>query len=363
MADEQVPQPQPEQQSQPETTAPWRIAEESAKSFNEDLVSSATDPQPEDDPEIYAEEVSDEESEFDADEEPQEEESEHDEQPELDNSPEHIAALEQILAQLGLQPEDLNDPRLRKIAEDGLRLIQAEQAAAENSEEAVEKRYTEHYQELSKVLADPEIMDPRILDDFSQALSRCESPKQQMEVLALGGINLVQTILPMLLPNLIETAIEARYPGMSNSYAEAQIANTWQATVASDPAFAGLPTDIDSPEFQELSESLYSANPWLANLRFNGPDGRPLPVQQNMAEVAKVCARLAVGERLTSKTVKDAYERGLTHARAAQSKVAGSRLAGAGKSKGDFQEARDDDPIERGFLQHLQRQGAFARRK
>lgn len=306
-------------------------------------------------------EVSDEPSEAE-DAEP-EEEQDAEEPAEQDNSPEHLVRLAEVLKTLGdFDESDLDNPKLRALAENGLALLEQQQAEAADSPEAVDARYRAQYEQLEKVVQDPAVFDPRIIEDFAGALRRCETHQDTLRVLGAAAINLMETWIPRALERHLGPAVESNYPGMSSMHNEALLSNTWDEILQSDPNFRALP-QWGTPEFEALGEEIYSKpeNAWLRTARFSDANGKPLNAIENLKMTARVVAKMAIGEQMSPKVLEQAYKAGREQERAAHRKLASSRAMGAGRSKGGFSESEADDPIQASFEAYKKGGGAFGR--
>jgi hypothetical protein len=290
-------------------------------------------------------------------------------EPEEESPEQHREQLLAIAKELGFDESDLENPKIAALLERGL----AEMAARSENTEApdAEEQYTQYVEGLRQFVKDPSVSDPRRVADFRGALSEvfgADSPEaaanveRLSDVLMEHGTGLISSVVPALVAQQLPALLESILPGVTAKYYESVIGDTWDSTLDSDPNFASLPR-FGTNEFSVAAEQVYAANPWLESFDPKDAHGNPLPLQDALRTKATVVAQLLTGVQVTPETLAQAVQTGKKQAVAAQSRVAASRVMGAGKSKGEFQPSENDDPIAKSFAAYQQHYGgAFTKR-
>ena len=103
--------------------------------------------------------------------------------------------------------------------------------------------------------------------------------------------------------------------------------------------------DLDTPEFDQLRAAVVQANPWITEMVWKGPDGRPLHPNdpRSVRQQARAFAQLAMGRKLNPESIAKAVETGKKEAQAHNRRVTASRSLSAGQSRNNFaRESRDE---------------------
>jgi len=280
--------------------------------------------------------------------------------------------MDHYAAKYGLTSEDLKDPKqygvLKSkidsdiyVAELSERLAALESPTEEVVDEPAEPQrqnapatpeeraaYQVRLRNFAKEITDPE-------QATAYAKSWCESQgvkyedvvksgnfkaEQFVEEQTMYAANLVNTILPRLLPAFIESAIEARYPTFTGMYENALHSNTWEDLRASDPNYKSLHA-FGTPEFK-AGYGEVAKKYGLDQMQFNDKAGRPLSAQKNVAERYRIAAQLLSGQAASPQAIQDAMNKGKEQASRTNRKVATIRgLGGAGRPTGKIAPAAD----------------------
>lgn len=165
------------------------------------------------------------------------------------------------------------------------------------------------------------------------------SAGQVGNVLARGAADLVATVLPSLLPELIEQI----YPGTAMRYEVGLAAEAWQNVKDAKgqdgkAIYSNLPV-YHTPEFQQLirktERQLGLPKDGLSQM-FPG-----LPKQEQFSRVYNLIAKIASGQRLNPAVVARAVETGKRIATEATGRRAQGRVLGAGRGAGRIEQSAD----------------------
>ena len=159
-------------------------------------------------------------------------------------------------------------------------------------------------------------------------------------VLARGAVDLVATVLPSILPEVIEQI----FPGTAMRYEVGLAAEAWStvkdAKANGKPLYGSLPA-YRTPEFQSLmrgtEKRLGLPRDGLAQM-YPG-----LPKQEQFSRVFRLVAQFASGQKLNPATVAQAVETGKRIATEATGRREQGRVLGAGRGAGRVETS--DDPL------------------
>ena len=273
----------------------------------------------------------------------------------------------------GLTADELKQPKWQslvksKIDADILITQQNERLAALESEETAEEvpeqatetveqskptpeqraAYQENLAKFAKEITDPEMATQYAKEwcsaqgvDYDKAVKNGFKPDEFVHKQTMYAANLVNTILPRLLPAFLKAAVESNYPGFGGMYEGALNQNTWEDLRASDASFKSLHA-FGTPEFQTAYKEVTKANPWIEQMQLVDPKtGRQLSVPQVVATRYRVVAQLLSGQKVTPQTMQDAVNKGKQDATRNTRRVSAGRSLGAGRTTGKIAPAAE----------------------
>jgi hypothetical protein len=201
-------------------------------------------------------------------------------------------------------------------------------------------------QKLQQMLANPKL-SPEERAETQGALALAQNAGKIGQVIARGGVDLVKTVLPRLLPELIEQI----YPGTQKRYEMGVYADAWQkvtSAVGKDgkPIYSNLPA-YGSKEFREMAfkaeRQLGLPQGGLRHLVIKDSNGTPVPLEQQAQAKYRMIAKVSQGQKISPQTVAAAVQTGKRQATEIAQKRAAGRAMGAGQtSKGLNQPDTDD---------------------
>jgi hypothetical protein len=222
--------------------------------------------------------------------------------------------------------------------------------SVEQSKPTPEQRaaYQENLAKFAKEITDPEQATAYAKDwcaaqgvDYEKAVKNGFKPDEFVHKQTMYAANLVNTILPRLLPAFLKAAVEANFPGFDKMYEGALNANTWEDLRASDASFKSLHA-FGTPEFQAAYKEVTKANPWIEQMQLVDPKtGRQLSVPQVVATRYRVVAQMLSGQKVTPQTMQDAVNKGKQDATRNTRRVSAGRSLGAGRPTGKIAPAAD----------------------
>lgn len=202
---------------------------------------------------------------------------------------------------------------------------------------------------LQKQLADPKLT-PAQRAEVTGALQLAQGASKLGQVQAKGAVDIVMSVLPRILPQLLE----ALYPGTAGRAREMQerqeSATAWTQTVAAMKADGKVPA-YGTPELQPLilgiEKEMGLPEGGLGALRFNGTNGKPLSYQENAKFVYRMVINHALGRKptISPQVIAQATETGKAQARQADQKRAQGRAMGAGTASRAFESKPTGDPM------------------
>jgi hypothetical protein len=208
--------------------------------------------------------------------------------------------------------------------------------------------YQENLKKFAKEITDPEMATAYAKSwcaaqgvDYEKAVKGGFKPEQFVEEQTIYAANLVNTILPRLLPSMMSQAVEAVFPGFGKMYEGALHANTWEDLRASDATFKSLHA-FGTPEFQDAYKQTVKANPWIEQTQFvDQKTGRPLSTPQTVATRYRIVAQLLSGQKVSPQATQDAINKGKQDATRSQRRVSAGRSLGAGRTTGKIAPSTD----------------------
>jgi hypothetical protein len=268
----------------------------------------------------------------------------------------------------GLTADELKQPKWQSLIKskiDGDIFIaqQEERLAALESEEATEEAtteeapqvveaakpatpeqraaYIENLRKFSKEVTEPEMATSYAKSwcksqgvDYEKAVKGGFNPEEFVQEQTMYAANLVNTILPRLMPSFLSAAVEAVFPGFGKMYEGALHANTWEEVRSSDANFKALHA-FGTPEYQAAYKAALKANPWIEQAQFTDPKtGRPLSVPQTVATRYRIVAQYLSGQKVTPQTVQDAVNKGKQDATRSNRRVSASGALKGGRTTG-----------------------------
>jgi hypothetical protein len=214
--------------------------------------------------------------------------------------------------------------------------------ATQQQPESEHAQYQSYIGELQRIAADPALNDPTltkaVVDSLCPAFG-ADTPESRanvenmVSVLTMGGINLINTLAPLVMEKMFSQVLENHLPGLRESHFDGIAKNAW-AEVMKDPNFRDLPADINSPEFEELRAKVLAEAPWMETIVFRDEQGRQLhPSHPKAVRMqAAVFAKLASGQKVTPETIAKAVARGKREAQGHERRVTASRALHSGRS-------------------------------
>lgn len=181
------------------------------------------------------------------------------------------------------------------------------------------------------------------------ALALAQSAGKIGQSIARGGVDLVMTVLPQLLPELIEQI----YPGTQARYEAGVYASAWQSVTSAvgkdqKPLYPNMPA-YGTKEFGELARKaerqLGLPAEGLFNLVLKDQKGNPLPLEQQAQAKYRMIAKVSQGQRITPQTVAAAVQTGKRQATEVAQKRAAGRALGAGQTSRQFDQPKDEDAV------------------
>jgi hypothetical protein len=180
--------------------------------------------------------------------------------------------------------------------------------------------------------------DPKVAQMFADSFMKAfgvNEPAKPETAIALArtmstfGVNLVQTVLPQVLPMMLDNVM----PGFSGMYYQASRASSWDQVRNSTPQFAELP-DYGSKAFVEICEQLANEYPALTEMgtaleRANGGQLHGPAADKFYGTLAK----LATKQQIDPQLLQQAAQAGARSARRGEVRRSAGNL-GAGQSKG-----------------------------
>ena len=134
---------------------------------------------------------------------------------------------------------------------------------------------------------------------------------------------------------MFQAFAEQSYQELPALNERATYANAWDSVVESNPAFANLPA-FGTKQCAQLMRAAADSLPGFdadtfAEMRFSGPDGRPLSNADNNQKKYAILAQVAIGQQPNPAMMAKAVETGKRLARQADVRKSAGNL-GAGKS-------------------------------
>lgn len=300
-----------------------------------------------------------------AEEEQAEEQAEESEESETTESP--LAQFEDESVQqwaeyMGLTPEDLENPRVAAMLaqqmnsaveqeQSELRASQAGQGATQQGQPPTQEEFNSYVAQIHQAVQNPAINDPVMFKAFNGELSKIlgdGSPEAQAQaerlgtLLTTGGLNLMVSAVPALVAHALPQLLDSILPGLREMHSDATASNAW---LDCKNEFGKSLPDLDTPEFDQLRAAVVQANPWITEMVWKGPDGRPLHPNdpRSVRQQARAFAQLAMGRKLNPESIAKAVETGKKEAQAHNRKVTASRSLSAGRSRSNFaRESRNE---------------------
>jgi hypothetical protein len=201
--------------------------------------------------------------------------------------------------------------------------------------------YIENLRKFSKEVTEPEMAVSYAKSycksqgvDYEKAVKAGFNPEEFVQEQTMYAANLVNTILPRLMPSFLSAAVEAVFPGFGKMYEGALHANTWEEVRSSDANFKTLYA-FGTPEYQAAYKAALKANPWIEQAQFTDPKtGRPLSVPQAVATRYRIVAQYLSGQKVTPQTVQDAVNKGKQDATRSNRRVSASGALKGGRTTG-----------------------------
>jgi hypothetical protein len=218
--------------------------------------------------------------------------------------------------------------------------------ATEQSKPTPEQRaeYVERLSRFAKEVNDPEMSLQYAKDwcafqgvNYEKAVREGFKPEEFVHRQTMYAANLVNTILPRLLPSMMAQVVEQVFPGFGQMYEGALTANTWEDLRSGDKNFKALAA-FGTPEFQEAYDATMKENPWIKQI-LTDDKGNRLSRPQVLATQYRVVAQLLSGQKVTPQTVQTAIEKGKQDANRNNRRVSAGRSLGAGKTTGKINPA------------------------
>jgi hypothetical protein len=203
-------------------------------------------------------------------------------------------------------------------------------------------------EKLQTMLASPKLTAEQRAE-VQSALTLAKGAGKIGQVIARGGVDLVMSVLPDLLPEMIERI----FPGTQARFEAGVYAGAWQQVQGavgkdSKPVYQNLPA-YGSQEFRQLlvkaERQLGLPEEGLFNLVLRDKGGKALPLEQQAIAKYRMVARVAAGQRVTPAAVVQAVETGKRQATVAAQKRAAGRAMGSGQTSRQFDQKSDDDPM------------------
>ena len=302
----------------------------------------------------------------------EEQEAEEQEEAEATESPLNSfdpESVRQWAEYLNLDENDLQNPKIAAmLAQQMQEAVDQDTAEAQRAQQnpgqpgqpyqPSQQDFDSYVTELHRVVDNPQINDPVMMRAFTDGLSHFlgdgspESVKNAEglgRLLTAGGLNLMSTAVPAIVQHYLPQMIDAYLPGMRQMMEDANNHNAWEA--ARNEVSRALPSDINSPEFAELRESVLKVAPWLTSVQWKDAQNRPLHPSHPEAirQSAIAFARIAAGQTVTPETIKKAQETARREAMGHNRRITASRSLASGKSRNSFvRESRND------FLEAIQ---------
>jgi hypothetical protein len=190
--------------------------------------------------------------------------------------------------------------------------------------------------------------DPEVAKQFAEELSSVTDPKtgkvdpvKITRAFSKFGVNLINTALPALIPQVLQGALRQMYPEIDSimEYQADQMnkpmyQQQWSKVKSSNPDFQTLP-DFGTADFRPWAMETAAKIPNFDNMRFVGANGQPLSKEQTAYAKYNLLAQVGLGQRVTPAIVKQAAETGKRQAAESQKKKLAGNL-GAGQSKGQI---------------------------
>lgn len=201
---------------------------------------------------------------------------------------------------------------------------------------------------LQKLLNNPKL-PPEQRAEIQGALQLAQSAGKIGTSIARGGVDLVMTVLPQLLPELIEQI----YPGTQARYEAGVYAQAWQqvtSAVGKDgrPIYSNLPA-YGSKEFRDMAykaeRQLSLPQGGLQNLVIKDAKGNPLSLEQQAQAKYRMIAKVSQGQKISPQTVAAAVQTGKRQATEIAQKRAAGRAMGSGQNSKGLNQQQDDDEI------------------
>ena len=168
----------------------------------------------------------------------------------------------------------------------------------------------------------------------------------------------MSSAVPQILAHHLPAMLESYLPGITQSYRDATLANTW-SQIKEEMGDTELP-EFGTAAYAEMCGKLEKANPWLASLDFP-----QLGALEALQEKARAVCKLARGERYdpkaVAKSIQQAIKTGEEQGKRKYARVQAGRSLGSGRGSSGFGSREEDNPIRIGYEEHLRRSGPFAR--
>jgi hypothetical protein len=212
---------------------------------------------------------------------------------------------------------------------------------------------------LQKLLNNPKL-PPEQRAEIQGALQLAQSAGKIGTSIARGGVDLVMTVLPQLLPELIEQI----YPGTQARYETGVYAQAWQAVTSAvgkdqKPIYPNMPA-FGSKDFQTLARKaerqLGLPQDGLFHLVLKDQKGNPLPLEQQAQAKYRMIAKVSQGQRITPQAVAAAVQTGKRQATEVAQKRAAGRALGAGQTSRQFDQPHEEDTVLSELRQQIAQQ-------
>lgn len=199
---------------------------------------------------------------------------------------------------------------------------------------------------LQKLLNNPKL-PPEQRAEIQGALQLAQSAGKIGTSIARGGVDLVMTVLPQLLPELIEQI----YPGTQARYERGVYAEAWNAVTGAvgkdgKPIYSNLPA-YGSKEFRDMAykaeRQLSLPQGGLQNLVIKDAKGNPLSLEQQAQAKYRMIAKVSQGQKISPQTVAAAVQTGKRQATEIAQKRAAGRAMGSGQNSKGLNQPDDDD--------------------
>jgi hypothetical protein len=213
---------------------------------------------------------------------------------------------------------------------------------------------------LQKLLNNPKLPAEQ-RTEIQGALQLAQSAGKIGTSIARGGVDLVMTVLPQLLPELIEQI----YPGTQARYETGVYAQAWQAVTSAvgkdqKPLYPNMPA-FGTKDFQTMARKaerqLGLPPEGLFKMVLTDPKtGQPLSLEQQAQAKYRMIAKVSQGQKITPQAVAAAVQTGKRQATEVAQKRAAGRALGAGQTSRQFDQPHEEDTVLSELRQQIAQQ-------